>query len=157
MHIPEPPMKFTYPKEVRFACSRCGMCCTDTEAKARTILMLRAEAESISKETSMDLEEFVERIENFEPYVYQMRKTSNKKCMFLKYNLCSIYRIRPLICRFFPFQLRNLGRSKYIFSVTNECPNVGEGPRLERRFFERLFAKFLESMQYEEGLISPAE
>jgi len=151
MLIPEPSVEFTYPRDVSFVCSRCGMCCGDTEAKVRVILVLKAEAERISKETSMNLAEFVEKIEGFEPYIYQIKKTSTRKCIFLKDNLCSIYKIRPLICRFYPFQLKNLRHNKHAFSYTNECPNIGQGPRLERRFYERLFTKFLELMKEEES------
>jgi len=34
MLIPEPSIEFTYPGDISFACSRCGMCCGDT-ASAR--------------------------------------------------------------------------------------------------------------------------
>jgi len=126
------------------------MCCGDTEAKVRMVHIFRSEAEHISKETSMNLEEFVDKIDGFAPYLYQIKKTSNRKCVFFKDNLCSIYKHRPLICRFYPFQLRNLRHNKYVFSYTNECPNIGKGTHLERRYYERLFTKFIKLMKEEE-------
>ncbi|MGQ9530437.1 MAG: YkgJ family cysteine cluster protein [Candidatus Bathycorpusculaceae bacterium] len=125
-------MDFDYPKNVRFTCERCAICCGDTEERSRTILLLKVEAQQISKETSKRIEEFAEKIEASQPYVYQMRKTEGK-CVFLKGNLCSIYRIRPLICRFYPFRL-NTKNGKFEFTYTNECPNIGKRPKLRRNF-----------------------
>ena len=94
-----------------------------------------------------DLNEFAEKIESFEPYIYQMRKNEDGKCVFLKDNSCSIYQIRPLICRFYPFQLKNLGNNIYAFTYTDECSGIGKGLQLKRDFFERLFDKFTELMK----------
>jgi Fe-S-cluster containining protein len=94
----------------------------------------------------MARDEFATKIEGFEPYVYQMKKTAEGSCVFLRDGSCSIYEVRPLICRFYPFQLQNRGNSRYVFSYTEECPGIGNGPQLERWFFEELFAKFTASM-----------
>ena len=100
----------------------------------------------MSKSQSMALEKFAAKIDGFEPYVYQMKKTAEGSCVFLRDDSCSIYEVRPLICRFYPFQLQYRGNSRYVFGYTEECPGIGKGPQLERRFFEELFAKFTASM-----------
>lgn len=140
-------MSFEYPKFVRFRCERCALCCGDTEDKIRSILLLKTEADRISKKTLTGLDKFAEKIEGFEPYIYQMRKTEDGKCVFLRDNSCSIYQIRPLICRFYPFQLKNLTDDRYAFTYTNECPGIGKGPQLKRDFFERLFGNSMELMR----------
>ena len=94
----------------------------------------------------MALEEFAAKIEGFDPYVFQMKKTVEGDCIFLRNGSCSIYEARPLICRFYPFQLQNRENDRYVFRYTEECPGLGKGPQLERRFFEELFAKFTSSM-----------
>jgi len=147
MQIPEELMSFIYPKHVCFACDRCAMCCGDVKGKVRMVLLLRTEAERIAEETSMDLQEIVEKVEGFKPYVYLIRKTDERKCVFLKENLCSIYRIRPLVCRFYPFHLVNKGNNRYTFKYTHECPGVGNGPLLRRAFYESLFSKFKQCMK----------
>lgn len=126
---------------------KCALCCGDTEDKIRSILILKTEVDHISKKTLTDLGEFAEEVEGFEPYTFQMRKTENRKCIFLKDNSCYIYQIRPLICRFYPFQLKNHGNNRYAFTYTNECPGIGKGPQLKKDFFEKLFNKFIESMR----------
>jgi len=136
-----------YPKHIRFICDRCAVCCSNTEDKVRLILLLKSETDRISKKTLIGLYGFAEKIQGFEPYIYQMKKTEEGKCIFLKDDLCSIYKIRPLICRFYPFQLKNLGNNRYVFAYTEECPGIGKGSQLKRRFFERLFGKFMELMR----------
>jgi Fe-S-cluster containining protein len=137
-------MPFKYPKDICFECSRCALCCGDTKNRKRSILLLDIESGRISQKTSKTPDEFAEEVEGFEPYVYRMKKTSDGRCVFLKNNLCSIYEIRPLICRFYPFQLRSIGANKYVFECTDECPGIGKGPKLKREFFEKLF-KVLEA------------
>jgi len=140
-------LSFKYPKHVSFRCVRCALCCGDTEHKVRSVLLLKPEADRISEKTLLDIDKFAEEIKGREPYVRQMRKTEDGKCVFLKDDSCSIYQIRPLICRFYPFQLKNLGNSGYIFNYTDECPGIGKGSKLKRNFFERLLRDFTESMR----------
>lgn len=140
-------MNFEYPKNIRFKCDTCAACCGDTKARTRLILLLEAEVDRIAEKTLRNRGEFAERVVGSEPYAYLMKKTENGKCIFLVDSLCSIYQIRPLICRFYPFELKNVNGGKYAFICTDECPNVGKGPRLGRTFFERLFKEFLESMK----------
>jgi Fe-S-cluster containining protein len=131
-------LSLKYPRNVRFVCDKCAICCGDTEKKARTILLLNVEAQGISKDTKKVIKEFALKIKGSRPYVYQMKKTDEGKCVFLKDKLCSIYEIRPLICRFYPFELKTF-EDNYIFTFTDECPRIGKGSRLEKSYFEKLF------------------
>jgi Fe-S-cluster containining protein len=110
------------------------------------ILLLKSDAEKISQKTLKRLNEFTERAEGQEPYVYLMRKTLDGKCFFLKDSLCAVYEMRPLVCRFYPFKLDHAENGIYIFSCTEECPGIGSGPRLGRKFYDTLFAEFVASM-----------
>ena len=138
---------FEYPKNVGFVCKRCAQCCGDTEDTVRHVLLLKTDAQRISKETLLDSHEFAKDVSGFEPYIYEMKKTSGGKCFFLKNNRCTIYEIRPLICRFYPFELKNLGNNNYHFSYTNKCPGIGNGPHLKRVFFENLFSTVTDAME----------
>jgi len=138
---------FDYPKNFRFKCEKCALCCGDTKNRVRSILLLRIEAEYISQSTLKSVDEFAEKIEGFEPYIYRMRKTEDGKCMFLKGNLCDIYQIRPLICMFYPFELKQVDSKRHTFAHTDECPAIGKGPELKRSYFEKLFEKFIKTMR----------
>jgi Fe-S-cluster containining protein len=95
----------------------------------------------------MDANEFAERISGSKPYLYEMKKTKEGKCFFLKNKQCTIYNNRPLICRFYPFQLKNLTNNRYVFSYTNKCPGVSKEPKLKTAFFEKLFSEFTTAME----------
>jgi len=108
---------------------------------------LKTDAERISNETLLDIHDFTEDISGFELYIYQMKKTDAGICFFLKNKLCTIYNIRPLICRFYPFPLKNLGNNKYSFSYTTLCKGIGNEPNQKKEFFENLFSQFITAVE----------
>ena len=132
-------MKFDYPASVRFRCVKCGICCGDTKEKTRHILLLALEAEQISKTTSKPTSRFALKINSAEPYIYEMKKREDGKCAFLENSRCTIYAVRPLICRFYPFELKSLGDEKYQFLFTEECPAIGKGRLLSEDYFRKMF------------------
>jgi Fe-S-cluster containining protein len=138
---------FEYPKNVSFICHQCGRCCGDTEDIVRHILLLKTDVASISNKLLLRDKEFAEEISGFEPYIYEMKKTEFGKCFFLENNTCTIYEIRPLICRFYPFQLENLGNNMYSFSYTSKCMGIGKGSRQKRAFFKNLFSQATNAME----------
>jgi Fe-S-cluster containining protein len=115
------------------------LCCSDTEARARHILLLKKEADSISETTSRPVEDFACRTEGHEPYVYEMRKSTSGKCLFLEKDTCTIYVSRPLVCRYYPFELRTLRNGRHVFSSTKECPGMERGKLLGKVYFKELF------------------
>jgi Fe-S-cluster containining protein len=133
-------LDFTSPNNVLFSCSKCGLCCGDTKQKTRHILVLESEAEKISAETSLPKQDFAEPIADKTPYCYEMKKTSAGKCVFLKDNQCIIYEVRPLICNFYPFELKfDHDKDLHVFDFTLECPAIGKGKTVTRRDFDELF------------------
>ena len=132
-------MSFNYPTAVRFQCAKCGICCGDTKEKTRHILLLKTEAEQIATATSQPTSEFTVKIKDKAPYNYEMKKTENGKCIFLKNNCCTIYTTRPLICRFYPFELKITHGGKHTFLYTPECPGINKGPMLSKNYFRKLF------------------
>jgi Fe-S-cluster containining protein len=112
----------------------------DTKTHVRRVLLLTEEAKHISKVTRKTMQDFTIEVVSHEPYAYEMRKTlEDKKCVFLNRDSCRIYSVRPLVCRFYPFQLNKGKGQKYSFSATVECPGVGRGKILKEGFFENLF------------------
>ncbi|MDR0372954.1 MAG: YkgJ family cysteine cluster protein [Nitrososphaerota archaeon] len=131
---------FTYPTNVCFECNGCGLCCGDTPQKKRCILLLDSEVKKISAETHLLIDDFAKEVADRTPYIYEMKKPWGK-CFFLKNNCCNIYEFRPLICRFYPFDLRfNPDRGIYVFNYTLECPAINKGGKLiVKQDFELLF------------------
>jgi Fe-S-cluster containining protein len=89
----------------------------------------------------MNAEEFAEEVEGHDPYVCRVKKTSEGKCVFLSGETCTVYSVRPLVCRFYPFELKPAGNKRYVFSYTDECPSIGKGPCLRKSHFRKLFAE----------------
>jgi len=100
---------------------------------------LTIEANRISISTSKPIEEFATKIGDHAPYAYEMKKTVKEgKCVFLEKKRCIIYPLRPLICRFYPFELKITRNGKYEFLYTKECPGIGNGERLTKGYFKNL-------------------
>ena len=131
--------KFDYPNAVRFECVKCGICCGDTKEKNRHVLLLKTEAEQIAETTGQQIFKFAVKIEDKAPYKYEMKKRKNGKCVFLQNNLCTIYSLRPLICRFYPFELKDIHNQKHTFLYTDECPGINKGQMLNESYFRKLF------------------
>jgi Fe-S-cluster containining protein len=133
-------MAFICPNNVLFECNRCGLCCGDTAEKSRCILLLESEVNEVSAQTGLPKEAFTKPVVDNNPYQFEMKKGSDGKCYFLKNNECSIYSLRPLICRFYPFDLKfDCEPNKHVFGFTYECPQIGKGKVVSRRDFEGLF------------------
>jgi len=129
-----------YPKNTRFVCSKCGICCADTLQRQRHILFLQGEAEKISGFVGKQISEFAGKIEGKSPYVFEMKKTQDgRQCLFLMGNKCAIYLKRPIICRFYPFELIPTTKKGFEFRGTDECPGLGKGKLLTKGYFQRLF------------------
>ncbi len=139
-------MRFKYPKLVSFECRRCALCCGDTPHRVRHILLLPLDVERVSANQLIARKAFATALDGFEPYGFQMKKTVEGRCIFLRDNECSIYDVRPLICRFYPFYLQDQDNDRYTFKYTTECPGIGQEPSLTRRFFDALFAEFTVSL-----------
>jgi len=143
-------LEFDYPRKVRFKCDKCALCCGDTTGRVRRILLLKIEAKRISLKTNKSVNSFAEKRDGSEPYIYVIKKTANGKCVFLKDNLCTIYHTRPLICRFYPFELKEDENRKHVFAYTDECPAIGKGPYFGKSYFERLFKMSMKIMKENE-------
>ncbi|MGB9914198.1 MAG: YkgJ family cysteine cluster protein [Candidatus Bathyarchaeales archaeon] len=131
-------MSFDYPDGVRFRCIRCGVCCGDTEVKTRRILLLSEEAERIGVATAQSIVKFAVKVEGKEPYSYEMKKKEGK-CVFFENCGCRIYSVRPLICRFYPFELKCVADGRYTFLYTSECKGINKGAVLSKNYFKKLF------------------
>jgi Fe-S-cluster containining protein len=101
---------------------------------------LESEADAISAETSLPKQAFTKKTADKTPYCYEMKKSSEGKCFFLKDKQCCIYAFRPLICRFYPFELKfDSDKNLHVFDFTVECPGINKGNAVTRKDFEALF------------------
>jgi Fe-S-cluster containining protein len=137
-------MTYTYPTDVIYKCQKCGQCCGNNKQKTRHILLLSSDAQKICKLTKKSISEFAKETENKKPYIYEMHKDRKTgKCGFLEKNKCTIYEYRPLICRFYPFELTTDPRGLHDFEATLECPgikfqSVSNDQKVSAKYFKEL-------------------
>jgi Fe-S-cluster containining protein len=130
---------FDYPSGLRFECTLCGLCCGDAKQKLRHVLLLRSEVQRIATQTNKHASSFASKIDGKTPYTYEMKKSIDGKCIFLNENKCTIYSLRPLICRFYPFELTTDEKGKVTIRSTMECPAIGTGKELKAEYFKKLY------------------
>lgn len=88
----------------------------------------------------MPKQAFTRQVKEQTPYCYEIKKDEKGKCLFLKNNQCTIYSLRPLICRFYPFELKfDQDKKIHVFDFTLECPEIGRGKIITRKDFKELF------------------
>jgi Fe-S-cluster containining protein len=101
--------------------------------------MLDSETREIQQKTGRGADEFCFEILDKQPYGFEMKKGLDGKCVFLTVAGCSIYDFRPLVCRFYPFELKfDETQQKYVFNATIECPALNQGKLLSQIEFRRL-------------------
>jgi Fe-S-cluster containining protein len=142
---------FRHP-DLAFECSRCGLCCGDTPNRTRHIRLTKLDAEGIAQAPRREIGSYCTPTPENAPYIHEMHKTPEGNCVFLVNNQCTIYDARPLICRFYPFQLSMDFDGIYVFEATAECPAIGAegGKRLEGAFFRGLFELARKRLGFEE-------
>jgi len=136
------------PDGIRFLCTRCGICCGDTDTHKRKVRMTSNEATRLSKKLGLAVEEFANEVEPGTAFPYQMIKRQDGACVFLNHDQCSIYDDRPLVCKCYPFSIQEVSPNLYVFEPNlEECPGIGEDGELRRDFFEKLLDEALREFQ----------
>jgi Fe-S-cluster containining protein len=85
-----------------WSCRMCGGCCDTPQITKKDIA-------NIAGHLRLSFKEVVDKYLSSFDGVYGEMKSVKGKCIFLKENRCSIYKVRPLICRLRPYspQMKN--------------------------------------------------
>lgn len=98
-------------------------CCCNCE-KIDMPILLPFEAQKIAISTRMKIEDFCEKkTQN----LYQMRRVDDdpdKGCVFFQNNRCSIYSDRPIDCRLFPFDFKEINGEYWLIYYDQVCNAV---------------------------------
>ena len=119
--MPEP----WYTDGLRFACTRCGKCCTGqpgfvwvTDDEVRTIAEFRAEP----------LEEVTGLYTRREGHRRSLKERANGDCVFYDREAgCTVYPVRPRQCRTWPFWESNVTSPADWATAAAECPGCNQG------------------------------
>jgi len=83
-----------------FKCQKCGFCCHIPIASEGFFPLLESDYHRIKNKRNIKRGNYNVR------WVYGcLKHRDDRSCMFLKNNICEIYKDRPFLCRLYPIQL----------------------------------------------------
>lgn len=114
---------YFFDKGLRFACRQCGACCV---GEPGTIYVAEAEIETIAASLNLSVYVFTEQYLYPFKDSYSIKEDDQGRCLFFDQG-CTIYPIRPLQCRTFPFWFCNLRSEDRWRHTKSQCPGIGSG------------------------------
>ncbi|MEJ2638391.1 MAG: YkgJ family cysteine cluster protein [Desulfosarcinaceae bacterium] len=122
------PQRYFFDQGLRFACTRCGQCCTG----APGIVFLTPEALApLAEYLGLTEADTIRRY--LAPWRdgHTVREDADGRCLFYKEG-CTIYPVRPAQCRSWPFWLANLRSRERWERAAKSCPGIGRGRHYSR-------------------------
>jgi len=125
--------------------------------KSNLIYLTEKDVSSIAKETGKEAEEFVDTLFNYDGCYVKigdngrqvildlpvMKSKEDSTCVFYR-DGCTIYSVRPIACRLFPFRVEEetLSSGDIILNINYNptCPGIGKGHKVDKRTLEKLVA-----------------
>jgi len=128
-----------YSDGLRFACTQCGNCCT---GPAGYVWFEEQELLSMAEHLGMTADAFRERYTRDIDGDLSLTETLTEHgydCVFLDRDeqgraLCSIYEVRPMQCRTWPFWPENLRSVRSWVNASKRCPGMKQGLEGEGHF-----------------------
>ncbi len=135
-------------QEIGFRCRRCGECCSQVSPDSDLVIVSPPEIRRIMDATGLGWDEvaepYPEFIEKDDGTLYTFEwciKRKDGRCAFLEGRRCTMYPVRPWICRTYPF-MEN-GEDLLVF------PCAGTGETMTREEAEVLSGELVKRRQAE--------
>ncbi len=126
-----------YAEGLRFACTRCGRCCT----VPGWVWVGEEEIARLAEHLGLGVEEFGRRYLRRVGRRLSLVEKANGECVFWESGRgCTVYPARPTQCRTFPFWKEHVASPRAWAEVEEFSPGVGEGKVYTRAQIERLLA-----------------
>ena len=133
--------RYFFDDGIRFQCQRCGACCNGPPG---TVFVDSTEISVIAGHLGMARDDFIARC--LFPYKesYSIREKDDGACLFYDKG-CTLYAVRPLQCRAFPFWFDIIRSKDRWDAVRRECPGIGKGSLYTR---EQILAIVQQTMKF---------
>lgn len=117
-----------YSKGLKFKCTGCGKCCSGSPGY---VWISPEEIEKLADFLKIGLEECVQRYIRQVGPRYSLRELppkadGNVDCVFLDGKACTIYPVRPLQCKTYPWWPQNMESPESWKEVEKECEGAFE-------------------------------
>jgi len=136
-----------YADGVRFGCTESGDCCHN-HADYDSVYLTAKEERAAAEHLGLTLGELRRRFTTREDG-YRIARSTGGACAFLSGYRCTIYRVRPVPCRTWPFWPETMKRRVFDDEVRPFCAGVGRGRLHSREEIERALA---EKARHDEAL-----
>lgn len=113
-----------YRKGLQFQCTQCGKCCG---GEPGYIWMTPAEIRAVAEALGLHVLDFCSMYVAEYPQGFSLREMDNGDCCLLQGGRCSVYDVRPLQCRTWPFWRSNLSSQAAWAEAGRRCPGIGHG------------------------------
>jgi len=114
-----------YSEGLNFTCTQCGHCCTGAPG---FVWVTEEEIAAIAKFRSEPLREFIPLYTRKVRGKTSLKERANGDCTFWEAGRgCTIYKVRPMQCRTWPFWESNIETPETWDRTTKICPGSGEG------------------------------
>ena len=130
-----------YSEGLRFECARCGRCCG---GEPGDVLVDTNEIERMASHLGLTEEEFSDHFLRFTPRGPSLRERADGDCVLLsepgrgEHRRCTVYEVRPMQCRRWPFWAENLATPRDWKRAAAECPGMDRGQLHSLDEIERL-------------------
>lgn len=110
---------------MNFTCTQCGNCCT---GEPGYVWVTEDEMRAIAEFTGEPLEEIKQLRTRKAKGRHTLREKANGDCVYLeKGRGCTIYEVRPVQCRTWPFWESTVGTPQAWEETKKVCPGSGQG------------------------------
>ena len=114
-----------YQDGLRFACTRCGKCCT---GEPGFVWVNDEELAALAAHRGEPIDEVRERFTRLTSRGRTLREKDNGECVFYdRQEGCTVYAVRPRQCRTWPFWESNLATPESWERTCEVCPGSGGG------------------------------
>ena len=114
-----------YRDGLRFTCTQCGQCCTGAPG---FVWVTDEEIDKLAAARGMKRSEFA-AVHTYKTHVkVSLRERANGDCVFFDADRgCTVYAVRPMQCRTWPFWDSNLTTPERWAETEAICPGSGDG------------------------------
>ena len=109
---------------LQFECQRCGQCCG---GEPGIVWVKRDEARAMAQYLGISAPEFYDRYTRKVGFRVSLNERPNGDCVMLREGQCTIYPVRPIQCKTFPFWPWNLDSPLDWEALAKRCPGINKG------------------------------